>query len=637
MLAAVEVLIAIGAAVAQGLTVNDAIGSYLVTNMAMGSGFAACGAILAVHRTRNPVGWLLLAAGVAHLTTAASGAVAGWGAAQGLPEPVLRVLVTVFLTAWPWGICMLLPLALQLFPDGRPVSPRWRWLLWLTVVLGISFTAAMGTDPAPMTLGDRDIRSYLVLPLYDSLAPLWFLANMAPLVGLLAATAGLIVRARRGDEQLRRQLLWLVLAVIAAVAVNLPRFIVGDGPILLLLTVPLVPIAITIAILRYQLLDIRLVVSRALLYLTLTLAVIGAYVLLVAAVDALLRGAGAPVIATLLIALAFNPARVWLQRRVDMLLYGSRSDPVAAVSRVGARLAADDLAGVLEGIREALRLPFAALRRDGRELAAVGSPPAVLHAVPLLFHGGRIGDLVVGARSGERTLSPADLSVVDLLAAPLAAALHATALAVQVQQSRERIVSAREEERRRLHRDLHDGLGSTLTGAAFKADAAHNLATSAPAQAEEIVAGLRHDIRSAIEDVRRIVYGLRPPALDELGLIGALHRHCEALPLPVIIDAPESLPPLPAAVEVAAYRIATEAITNVIRHAGASSVRVGVAMDSGLRLSIEDDGPTDAPWAPGVGLTSIRERAAELGGSCEAGPTGDGGRVLALLPLKVPT
>lgn len=609
--AGLEALIAVGGAPFSA----DAVESYLLTNSVMGIGFAVCGSILAFQRSRNPIGWLLLAAGLAHLTTAAASAI--------LPHWGSRLLVTVFYFAWPWGICLFLPLALQLFPTGRPVSPRWRWLIVVTIAAGTGFAALMATDPTPFP-----VLSYLGFGLPAALEPP---LNAAPLIGFIGAITALIVRYRRGDERTRRQLLWLVLALIAAVALNLPRWVVGDGPILLLLAIALIPAAITIAILRYQLLDIRLVVSRALLYLTLTVAVIAAYVGLVAALDAVLRSAGAPVIATLLIALAFNPVRIWSQRLVDRMFYGSRSDPVGAVSQVGARLAAtSDLAGVLEATRSALRLPFAAVRHDGRELASAGQPPAELHAVPLVFHGHQAGELIVGARSGERSLGSADLAVLDLLAAPLAAALEAQA-------SRERIVAAREEERLRLHRDLHDGLGPALTGAAFKADAAQNLVGGSPERAAELMSSLRADLRTAIEDVRRVVYGLRPPALDELGLPGALRRYGESLPLLVTYDLPAAMPMLPAAVEVAAYRIATEALTNVTRHAGAGGAHVTLVVNSALHLSIADDGSATGAWSPGVGLASMRERALELGGTCIVGPTPGGGRVTATLPLEVPS
>jgi two-component system NarL family sensor kinase len=634
-LAGVETVAAVVLAVAGRLSFGEAIDGYLVTNLAIGVGFAACGAILAVQRPGNAVGWLLLLAGIAPITTAAVMSLGFVGAQHGWPDRVVGGLLTVFNAAWPFGIGLFLPLALQLFPTGRPVTPQWRWLLWTTVVAGVLFVlSSAGTET--LTMAGQEYRPSFGIRYEGWLAVAWYVANAAPLVGIVGAIVALVVRYRRGDERLRRQLLWLVLAIIAMLAVNLPRFIDGTGPILLLLAFPLIPIAITIAILRHQLLDIRLALSRTVLYLLLTVAVAAAYLGLVAAFDALLRGIGAPVLATLVIALVFNPVRVRLQRAVDRLFYGARSDPMQAVSRVGERLAADDLTGVLAGARDALRLPFAALRRDGRELAASGEPPAILHTVPLVFRGERAGELIVGVRRGERRLATADLTILDLLAAPLAAALHATALADDVQSARERLVAAREEERRRLHRDLHDGLGPALTGAAFKADAARNRLAGSPDEAGALIDQVRVDIREAIDDVRRLVYGLRPPALDELGLAAALRRHGDALPVSVTVDAPDRLPSLPAAVEVAAYRIATEALTNVARHSGAGTARVELRIDSAVRLSIVDDGAPDRHWTPGVGLTSIRERVAELGGTCTAGPTASGGRVDAVLPLVVP-
>jgi signal transduction histidine kinase len=209
-----------------------------------------------------------------------------------------------------------------------------------------------------------------------------------------------------------------------------------------------------------------------------------------------------------------------------------------------------------------------------------------------------------------------------------------------VQRSREQIVSAREEERRRLRRDLHDGLGPVLTGITFRADAAGNLLSTDPDRAAMLLRELRTSATEAIDDVRRLVYALRPPALDELGLVGALRRHVDQYDSerPVVaVHAPESLPPLPAAVEVAAYRIALEALTNAVRHAGANRVEVHLSYSRtpacGLLLEVTDDGPGDGSWIAGVGLGSMRERIAELGGTVSAGPAGGGGRVSARLPL----
>ena len=210
--------------------------------------------------------------------------------------------------------------------------------------------------------------------------------------------------------------------------------------------------------------------------------------------------------------------------------------------------------------------------------------------------------------------------------------MHATALADAVQRSREQIVGAREEERRRLRRDLHDGLGPVLTGIAFRADAAGNFLSSDPDRAAALLRELRTSAAEAIDDVRRLVYALRPPALDELGLVGALRRHVDQFDgeRPVVaVHAPEPLPPLPAAVEVAAYRIAVEALTNAVRHAGANRVEVHSCSPTppcGLSLVVTDDGSGDGDWIAGVGLTSMRERLASWAAPCpRARPTAAGG------------
>jgi two-component system, NarL family, sensor kinase len=193
------------------------------------------------------------------------------------------------------------------------------------------------------------------------------------------------------------------------------------------------------------------------------------------------------------------------------------------------------------------------------------------------------------------------------------------------------------EERKRLHRELHDSLGPILTGAALKADGTALAARTNPEKAEQLATQLAGQLREAIDDVRRLVYGLRPPALDQLGLIGALRRQADELgPVSLTVDAPDKLPELSPTVEVAAYRIATEALTNVVRHSTARSAVVSLAADSrSLSLTVSDDGSPVAAWRPGVGVRSMQTRAAEVGGSCDAGPTTHGGRVTAVLPLGV--
>lgn len=198
-------------------------------------------------------------------------------------------------------------------------------------------------------------------------------------------------------------------------------------------------------------------------------------------------------------------------------------------------------------------------------------------------------------------------------------------MAAALQQSREAIVSAREEERRRLRRELHDGLGSALAGIALTLQAAHN--TGGP-QADELVEGAREQTEVAVADVRRMVRGLRPPVLEDLGLAAALRAHADRLrPLEVQLELPEPVMTLPAAVELALYRIATAALTNVVRHAHARRCRVSLRTDGDeVALAITDDGHgLAAGAAPGVGLRSMRERAAELGGRVDLASSPSGG------------
>src|SRR5690606_19216684 len=262
--------------------------------------------------------------------------------------------------------------------------------------------------------------------------------------------------------------------------------------------------------------------------------------------------------------------------------------------------------------------------------------------VPLETADGPPADLLIGLRAGESRLSAADRRALDLLAAPVGLALQAVRLSQQLRESRARIVAAREEERRRLRRALHDGLGTALTAVTLKADAAHNLRETDPKRSGELLLALRTDVANAIADIRRLVYDLRPPDLDELGLAGALRQRAEQSwrghdgNSVVTIDIPGDLPTLPAAVEVAAYRIATEAVTNALRHGRITSCHVSLRADQALHVEITDDGANGrhSAWHPGVGLRSMHERAAELGGTLTAGPTDRGGRVHALLPLE---
>jgi two-component system, NarL family, sensor kinase len=632
---------------------------------------ATVGVVVASRRPNHPVGWLLLGFGLSVNAVGVARAYAEHGAPDrpgvlpaaryvGLGFPALVVTALA-----------LLGFVLLLTPTGSLPSPRWRWWARTTaaapvVSLVTILLAARPFDqpyeashPNQTIEGPLALTAGVVLPVGFQLA--FAVANLAVVVG----SASLVVRFRHARGGERQQLRWVALAavlvalgsVVAMVGtvVALPENAILSSPVFLGLAVGiyLLPLAIGAAILRYRLYDLDYLISRTVMYGLLTVGGVAVYVGVVNGAEWLLReGArtGGSLLATAVIAAGFAPARDRLQRVFDRRLYGERHDPVRAMARLGARLrdapggapSGDVLAGVLQAVCEALRLPAASLRVAGVEVASFGRQATASESIPLEHEGQQVGALLVGVRSGEDALGAADRQVLEVLAAPVAVALHAVLLSQELQRSRERLVAAREEERRRLRRDLHDGLGPILTAVTLKADAARSTLATAPDRAGGLLTELRGDAKQAIGDLRRVVEDLRPAALDELGLLGALSQQVDRFArqgLSVTVHAPPTLPVLPAAVEVAAYRIITEALTNIARHAHARRATITVAIDGELHLEVHDDGTASTVngerWRPGVGLQSMAERVAEVGGTLEVGPTATGGLVHANLPLAL--
>ena len=610
-----------------GWSFHDALEAFVVSNLLIGVSFALCGALIAWYRPRSALGWMYAAGGACQALSALTAPLAEVLRDQGAPEWLLRVDMTVFQWAWPVNITMI-PLSLLLLPDGRLASRRWRPVLVAIAATAPLFVVEVGLGPGSPVAGLPE--PYLVLSkhTYDSLTWLWTLSEIRWAASVLVGVACLAVRYRRGSETVRRQLLWLVAAAAVIVVAVTPWALVAGTPLVVLFTIPLLPAAVAAAVLRHQLLDIRLVVARGLGYALLSGLVLAAYAGLVVVLSG--------VASALLVALLALPLRSRLQASVDRLLYGERGNPLKVASRVGRSLGSG-LSGTLEEIRAALRLPYVGVVVDGVPLAEGGRLDGPSATVPL-----DTGTLVVGLRTGERRLAPADERVLALLAGPLSTAVHATTLLDQLQVSRERLVVAQEDERRRLRRELHDGLGPLLTGVALSADTAANLAGGAPDTAlQSKLSGVRSDTRAAIQEVRRIVDGLGSPALDELGLVEALRlrtarttSRSDGSPLVVTVEAPD-LPRLPPAVEQALYRIVTEALTNSVRHATASRVTVRLSCDSAVHCEVSDDGRDSGPWVPGVGISAMRDRVAELGGTCEVGHTRTGGLVRVCLPLAL--
>jgi signal transduction histidine kinase len=396
---------------------------------------------------------------------------------------------------------------------------------------------------------------------------------------------------------------------------------------------------------------IEVVVNRALVYAALTLCVAGVYVLVVGYLGNLFRVEDnllVSLFATGIVAVIFAPLRDRLQRAANRLMYGERDEPYAVLSRLGQRLEGTLAPGavlpaIVETVAGALKAPHAAISlklEDRFETAAEhGTPAGAPLVLPLVYNNETVGRLEVSPRAKGEPYAPADRRLLEDLARQAGVAAHAVRLTADLQRSRERLVTAREEERRRLRRDLHDGVGPRLAALTLKIETARNRLSRDPA-ADYLLSDLAGRAHEAVADVRRSVHALRPPVLDELGLIPALRETAAQYgtnDLTVSVRAPDALPPLPAAVEVAAFRIAQEAITNVARHARARHCTVSLELDPHdglLRLEVEDDGRgMGTGW--GVGLHSMRERAEELGGTLVVGPAPAGGtRVRAELPCS---
>lgn len=552
------------------------------------------------------------------------------------------------------SVCM--SVFLYTFPDGRFVP---RWTMWVALA-GITW----------------QILEYLV-PGWVSGAWPSRLRILVWSVFLLIAVFAQAYRYRRVSNVVQQlQTKWVVFGISAALLIllGIMLFLIASHPVpsssrslaaLLIgsavysLGMLLIPLSIGVAILRFRLWDIDLIINRTLVYATLTAGVVGLYVLVVGSIGVILQVQGNLLISVLaagLVAVLFQPVRQKLQHAVNHLMYGKRDEPYAVLSRLGQRLestlAPDEvLPAVTTTVREALKLPYAGVqlrRREGFEsAAAVGDPVDDTLRLPLIYGGETVGLLVLGRRAGEESFSPEEVRLFEDLAHQIGVAAHATLLgdeavrlSADLQRSRERLVSAREEERRRLRRDLHDGLGPQLASLTMTAEAARDLVSTDPQRAEELLASVMDRAQEAVSDVRRLVYELRPPALDALGLLAALRAYADHHTdggTRVTVESSGALPPLPAAVEVAAYRIAMEALNNVARHADARQCEIRITVDKGadmLVLEVSDDGRgLGEDYEPGVGLSSMRERAEELGGSCtiEAVPSG-GTRVTALLP-----
>jgi signal transduction histidine kinase len=552
-------------------------------------------------------------------------------------------LLTMWIASWTWLPALLLPVLVlpPLYPTGRPASRFWLWHIRVSLV-GIGLlvvTAATNQD-----VMDDTVRSAR-LP-WD--APPWWgwatgLLTAAILVSAVAVSlVGTVVRATRARGPERAQLVWLVCVIGAMLAtVFLPiEYLFG-------LAYGLVPIAVVVGVLRYRLLGIEVAVRRTLLYAPLTLLVALTVGGLTTVLARLVPEGPLPlVLASAVAAVLVFPVATRLRRLVDRFVLGERADPLAVVDRVGAGLeiASDDpVRSMLEAVAVSAGSSYAAVRDEqGRLVSSVGQPAKGSADIPLRHGGESLGSVSVGPRRGESSVMARDARLLEALAPHLAVVVRSRRLTEDLARERERVVAATLAERERLRQDLHDGLGPSLSGIALGLEAADQALLRDPGTARDLMVLTRAEAENAVREIRRVLYDLRPSALDRHGLADAVRETASGLGLgrpggPEFAFEAVDLPTLAAPVEEAAFRIVAESLTNVVRHSGARHCNVRLAWSNGdLCVAIRDDGGgIKGPRGDGVGLASMRRRASEIGGRVNVEPARPHGTVVtALLPLR---
>ncbi|TLS52376.1 sensor histidine kinase [Paenibacillus antri] len=552
-----------------------------------------------------------------------------------------------------------------LFPSGRATRS---WLPW--VAIGAFLTRNVpDVLPFPAIHVDR-------WPLALSL--LWMVVFYGSL-SYSQFTQYREVSAEHGREAIRKVAVGFIGAFATLIAVSLPLVAWPElyGGHLFWLDLAArsamlwIPLSLGAALLKHRLWGVPPVVRSGFVYAALLVISFAIYLAVVAYLALVFQTESGVfrLIATGVVAVLFSPIKNALDKLSNRIVYGRREDPVSYLVRLGDRLREPFapervLESVTTTIREAMRLPHASITIKHRgvetEAAASGvARDAAAARLPLVVGGEELGGLYVMPRAPGEPLSSADGKLLQLFAREAARivydlkqSLDIGRLMQELQASRQKLVYAREEERRTIRNNLHDDLAPRLASLALLASAASDLMDRDPSRARKIVSELETDIREAAGDIRAFVNDLRPPALDQYGLLEAVRQQAErwtqleGANARIVVTSDGKLPPLPAAVEAAAYRIVSEALANVVKHSSATECRVSFEPKEGeLHIEIRDDGigisedrkPRRGDGSGGVGLTSLRERAEELGGTLriESPRDGSGGtRIAARLPMS---
>lgn len=632
----------------------------------LGVVMTGCGAVILSRRPGHAIGGILVGFGLLWAVDGAMEAWYGLGITPPFGSPPDDLLPGTAFAYWfvaRAGAFLLvgLPLVLVLYPTGRLLAGGWRWLGAATIVASAALPVTLLVMPAAvLELGvpaapipDPDLLS---LPIPAEIGfPLMVATRLITLAALLPALALVVVRHRLAAGLERRRLRWLLWAGIVCGFLVVISLLAPSGALasyMLFTAVAATSVSVTIGICAPDRYDVDGLVADTVAWGAVGAIVIGLDLAMVAVVSRTmgdhLDQRDVTLVVLLLTVLLYAPLRSLLWVRVRRALLGRRGDRYQVVTGLAARLessgsVADQLPALVASVADSFRVPYVGVEvfgsDGGRLLAEHGRRPEQVSELPIAYSGQQVGRLILPVRGGLRAvLTRADQALLMDVVRQAAIAVRLTRLTEELQTSRERLVLAREDDRRRIRRDLHDGLGPALGGVGLRLAAAEQAVDADPTRAKDLIGASRNDLREAVAEVRRLVHGLRPPALDDLGLLAAVEQQADQLRtagLEVVVDA-EGLDALPAAVEVAAYRIVAESLTNVARHARAGAVGVRLARETdALIVQVSDDGVgISSERTAGVGLLSVRERAAELGGEATVEcPEGGGTTVRAVLPL----
>lgn len=676
----------VSAAMVVGTLVITSLGGFLAAFGTAGTvvvvTFSLLGALIASRRPENPIGWIFCAVG---LSFAAAGIAAAWADYALVQEPgalpFAAFMAWVSVWAWPPGILLLFTFLLLLFPDGRLPSRRWRPVAWLaglalaTMVVPVAVTAWPIRGPILTNIGDT---APAAAP--DSFEVAYNIQVAGVLLmfvlGIVSA-ASLLLRWRRSTGDERQQIKWFAFAAAIVVAVViLASPLVSIAEEFQVLALPLLPIASAIAIFKYRLYDIDVVISKTVVVTALAAFVTAVYLAVVVGIGALIGTAGEPnvvlsIVATAIVALAFQPLRERARRLANHLVYGKRATPYEVLAdfaeRVGDAYSADDvlprMARILgEGtgatrtevwlhvgheLRRAVSWPED--ERSARSIAVNGDAgelptlPGADRAVAVRHRDELLGVLTL-AKPPNEPLAPTEERLLEDLAAQAGLVLRNVRLTEDLQArleelrtSRERLVTAQDQERRKLERNLHDGAQQQLVALAVKARLAHTL-VGADAEKERAMLGeLQEGLTEALDTLRDLARGIYPPLLADKGLVAALEAQARKSSLPVEVAA-EGIDRYPQETEAAVYFCCLEALQNIAKYAEATHVTIQLSGDGGeLTFSVTDDGRGFdlASTTLGAGLQNMSDRLAALGGDLLVDPEpGRGTTITGRLPAR---